>query len=397
MKNTLYKLDSKGKLRSWEISVTQNGSGASASVIIKAGLADGKKIETVVEITEGKNIGRSNETTPYAQACLEAQSTYDSKLRSGYCADAGACQQAVLGSGIPAPMLAQKYSPDGSQKSSKTLAQMKLVGERVHVQPKFDGNRCLIKVSADSVELYTRKGDRMLPVPHIEQQIRAAYDSLAETAGDGLYILDGELYTDAFSFNTLNGLMRREEKTAEHLEMLKLVNYHLYDVMGELAYDERRNLFSGFASANIKIVPSFEILATDENIRAKMEDFLSDGFEGLMIRRLDCGYENKRSWSLVKYKDFLDAEYKVVDIIEDARGGIVGAFVLEMDKPTADREGREIKTFRAGIKDLPQDESRKMLANKADFIGRLATVEFFSLSEYNVPRFPKLKGFRADV
>lgn len=392
---TLYKLDSKGKVRSWQIEV--KFSGYYPKIITTAGLLEGGKTVTEVVITTGKNIGRTNETTALQQAEFEAQATWNLKVRSGYVEDITQVRQAVLGSGIPAPMLAQKYSPNGEQKSSKTLVQMKLAGQKIHVQPKLDGNRCLIKINSDGVEMFTRKGDRMLPLPHIEEQILSCYEHILKS--DKTFILDGELYTTEFSFNTLNGLIRREEKTDEHLEMLRQVNYHIYDVMaGDLCYAERLCLIGQFRHTNIKLIPSFEIIASDTEIRKVMELFLADGYEGLMIRRLDTPYQNKRSWSLMKYKDFQDAEYKVVDIIEDARGGgIIGAFVLEMNEPAVDRDGREIKTFRAGIKDLSQDEGRKMLANKQDFIGRYATVEFFSLSEYSVPRFGKLKGFRADI
>ncbi len=345
----------------------------------------------------GKNIGRSNQTTALEQAQIEAKAARDAKIRSGYVEDVSKVRQSVLGSGIFAPMLAQKYSPDGSQTGSKTLARMKILGAKIHVQPKLDGNRCLAKINADGVELYTRKGDRILPVPHIEQQLLECYTDMLWNGST--IILDGELFTREFSFNALNGLIRRQDKTAEHLEMLGKVNYYVYDVMNlDREYLGRFEILQNFKSRNVFVIPSFEITATDEEIRYKMELFLSDGYEGLMIRRLDFPYENKRSWALCKYKNFQDAEYKLVDIIEDARGGgIVGAFVLEMDKPAFDRDGKLIKTFRAGVKDLSQEDARQMLENKSDYIGRFATVEFFSLSEYKVPRFPKLKGFRADV
>ena len=394
---TLYKLDSKGKVRSWQIQVVETGD--VVKIVTTSGLLDGGKTTTEIIVSGGKNIGRANETTPLAQAYAEANSTWDSKIRSGYVEDITQVKQSVLGSGIPAPMLAQKYSPDGSQKSSKTLAQMKLAGQMIHVQPKFDGVRCLTKITKDGIEMFTRKGDLMLPVPHIEAQIKEISQKLFNSIRSDEVILDGELYTDAFSFNTLNGLIRREDKTHEHLEMLKQVKYHIYDLMSDVHYAERHYILFTFYDneESLDVIPTYPIYATDENIRQKMETFLADGYEGLMIRRLDTPYEHKRSWSLVKYKDFQDAEYKVVDIIEDARGGIIGAFVLEMDVMTVDRDGREIKTFRAGVKDLSQEEGRKMLDNKSAYVGKFATVEFFSLSEYGVPRFPKLKGFRADV
>ena len=43
---------------------------------------------------------------------------------------------------------------------------------------------------------------------------------------------------------------------------------------------------------------------SDIGIRKYMESYLQLGYEGLMIRRLDMPYENKRSWSLCKYNFF---------------------------------------------------------------------------------------------
>lgn len=237
----------------------------------------------------------------------------------------------------------------------------------------------------------------MQSVPHIERELRQSYD---ENFSNGVQlILDGELYTDAFTFNALNGLLRREDKSAEDFRRLEQVKYHLYDTMSEKHYETRYdiiNLYFG-RHGSVRTVPSYPVNATDEEIRKMMETFLQQGYEGLMIRRLDTPYENRRSWSLVKYKDFRDAEYRVVDIIEDQRGsGLIGAFELELESPVTDRDGNRIRTFRAGVKDLTHEESRNLLAAKDSYIGRIATVEFFELSEYGIPRFGKLKGFRAD-
>lgn len=395
----LYKLDSKGKVRIWWIYVQEYSAGH-ADIVMESGLEGGKLVVNSIRITEGKNIGKANETTPFEQAVKEAQAKVELQLRSGYVRDKADLKQFTLGSGIPAPMLAQKYSPDGSQKGSKTLAKMKIEGEIIHVQPKYDGNRCLMKLTPDGVELYTRKGDRMLPIPHLEEQIFASYQLMNNNSLgislDGL-ILDGELFTDKFSFNTLNGLLRKEDKTEQQQEMLRQIDYRLYDVMTDEGYEERQRLIRAFRSQNVDVVPTYEIRATDDEIKKYLEKFLSEGHEGLMIRVLGKGYENKRSWQLVKCKLFEDEEFELSDIEEDARGGFVGAFIMKMNEPSVDRDGKPITEFKAGVSGLSQEEGAEMLKNKANYIGRIATVEFFGRSEYGVPRFPKLKGFRSDV
>ena len=69
---TLYGIDSKGNIKVWKGSVTDEGD---QSVIeYQFGLELGKKQVQTKTITDGKNIGRSNETTPYEQAVKELKS-----------------------------------------------------------------------------------------------------------------------------------------------------------------------------------------------------------------------------------------------------------------------------------------------------------------------------------
>ncbi len=158
MNVTLYQIDSKGKARSWQIRVVNNTN--SSDIVIETGLIDGKKVVNTTTISEGKNFGKANQTNHYTQAISEAKSTLDSQIRKGYVYDLKyAKSSSVLGSGIPAPMLAQKYHPTGEQSSSKTLSQLGLNGKEVIVQPKLDGNRCMIKIENGKIEMYTRKGD----------------------------------------------------------------------------------------------------------------------------------------------------------------------------------------------------------------------------------------------
>src|SRR5690554_2496327 len=71
---TLYKKNSKGKIQTWDIGVLNFGD--MARIIIKYGQQGGKIQETSDDIKEGKNLGKSNETNPFEQACLEAESKW---------------------------------------------------------------------------------------------------------------------------------------------------------------------------------------------------------------------------------------------------------------------------------------------------------------------------------
>ena len=395
----IHKRDSKGKAREWRIEVIDLGNSAEMKTI--AGLADGKKVESSVVITEGKNIGKANETTPLEQATKEAESKYKLKLRKEYVKDLKDAKQGVSGSGMQKPMLAQKYSRE-KKKGYKTLEQMKIGGQTVAFQPKIDGNRCLIVIDkALKATMWTRTGKQMpVQITHILDEV---VNSLKEFNGfEGLkkdLILDGELFSDEVTFNELNGALKRvKSKDAEKMlrakEVIKSVKYHLYDIMTSSNYRQRYSFLKDLFSDSVRPIENIEVELTQENIDKYLKKFLKEGHEGLMIRQLDMPYEHKRSWQLIKVKTFIDDEYELVDIIEDKRGGFVGSFVMKAPKGLTNREGKTIETFDAGVSGLTQEQGAEMLANKEDYIGKWATIECFELSEYGIPRFGKLKAFR---
>ena len=62
------------------------------------------------------------------------------------------------------------------------------------------------------------------------------------------------------------------------------------------------------------VVPTAEIYS-EATLNSVYGSYLEDGYEGQMVR-VDGSYENKRSKTLLKRKEFIDAEYKVLDISE---------------------------------------------------------------------------------
>ena len=72
-------------------------------------------------------------------------------------------------------------------------------------------------------------------------------------------------------------------------------------------------------------------------------------------------------------------------MIEDVRGSFVGSFVME---------NKNGGTFNAGASGQSEEERTEMWNNKDKYLGKMATIEYFGLSEYQVPRFPKMKAIR---
>ena len=155
--------------------------------------------------------------------------------------------------------------------------------------------------------------------------------------------------------------------------------------MKDVCYTVRAQFIAPFEAPNIEVISSTEITATNETIQEYLEKFLEEGHEGMMIRQLNMGYDHKRSWQLCKVKVFEDAEYMLIGFEEEARGGYVGAFIMKSESGI---------TFNAGASGQSVEERVEMWNNQDKYIGKMATVNYFGLSEYDVPRFPKFKGVR---
>lgn len=414
MTTELYQLNQRNQIKIWRIEVIDNGT--SSDIITTTGIEGGKLASSVVTIKEGKNFGKANETTHYTQAIADATSKITSKKDEGYNEDkTKATGQGVKGNGFIAPMLAEKYDPIGKQKGSKTLRQLNLLDTQVVLQAKFDGNRrvSVVKMESDntiSVTAFSREGKQFPVLSHIDNQLKECfakiYSYVNTKYGVTEYTIDGELMppvvsntkTKKFSFNRLNGLVKKYEDslTPQDVEDRNSIEYYIYDVYLPVGYETRDKVKNYFKHTHLHPVESTYVIATEDTLRKFLEESLAAGEEGAMIRQLGIPYEHKRSWQLCKYKLFSDEEFEVVGVEEDARGGFVGAFVCKMTTPSVDRNGNTIDTFKAGCK-MTHSELKEIWNNQDKYIGKFATIQYFELSEFQVPRFGKLVGFRNDV
>ena len=103
-----------------------------------------------------------------------------------------------------------------------------------------------------------------------------------------------------------------------------------------------------------------------------------------MIRQ-DTPYEFKRTKNLLKRKEFITEEYKVVEI-QEGNGNWAGyakRFILELTDGTQ---------FSSGVRGS-QDKLAELLKNKDNV--NWATCRYFELSNDGVPRFPVVIDYGA--
>lgn len=350
MIQTLYKLDSKGKIRMLEISTNKG------IIIQKSGLIDGALTIHTNE-SKPKNIGKSNETTSEEQAILEATSKIESKLKEGYfkTIEEAKSEKIIL------PMLAKVYKDESH----------KIDWNNCYVQPKLDGMRCLtfpgnIKIS--------RKNTSIENMDHIEVNLPATLNC----------VIDGELYVHGESF----------QKNMKYIKKYRAglsekIQYWVYDVISELPFIDRLILASTIVnqSKNCVLVETIKVNNHKEVIEAH-KNFVKEGFEGTIIRWGNDSYAiNKRSSNLLKHKDFIDETYKIVDVEPSDKDPEQGIIICETC-PSGQRFGNGMK--------FSHEERKEILKNKENYIGQMAEIRFFEYTDDDLPRFPVCVGFRLD-
>lgn len=357
---TLYKQTNTGKVQQWAVAVNGN------AVVTVYGLVDGKHQTTTDVIRIGKNLGRSNETTPPQQAELQAQQEWDGKIKEGYVPEIEIAKKTKNTLGAIEPMLAFPI-----EKKEKYVVFPGIA------QPKLDGLRCIAIIKDGKARLFSRTQKEYTTVPHIVEELEDVF------GGEDI-ILDGEIYSHEFKddFNSITHLAKRDEV---HEDSKKL-EYHIYDVVAPGGYRERMDKGDKLGLAEYCTWVQTVTVSSRDELEAYQAQCIAAGYEGAMYRNVEGPYEHKRSPYLLKVKNFKDEEFQVFGVEEGAGKlmGAVGAFVMQTSK-------------KVGFKAKPMGtlaQSQAYWQDRKSLIGKWGTVKYQSLTPDGVPRFPVFKAFR---
>ncbi len=352
-KTTLYKKDSKGKIRFVTLSHERN------KLIKETGLIGGKTV-IHTRVCHAKNEGKANATTAEEQAASECHSAMVKKLKEGYFDT----KDAAMNNTVTMPMLAHKYDSN-IKKVDSYLADDNLV-----CQPKLDGIRA--RITKDG-KMFSRKNREIDTMDHILQALKGI---------DLQYELDGELYIHGKTFQEVTSLVKKETENS------KDVVFHVYDVYDDSnGYKTRHRYLTDALSnvPNVEVVP-YEEAKSKSNIKAYAELKIKQGYEGIMLRETSSPYVvNKRSFSLLKYKLFEDVSLPIIDVTPDEARPTYGTIWV--------KDGKSIQKL--GMKGS-KEEREEILRNKEDYIGLIAEVRYFEKTDSGKLRHSYYHGIRID-
>ncbi len=364
---TLYKKDSKGKLRYLEITTDGDELVQISGVIGTENPIEHRKVCTP------KNVGKANETTGAEQAIAQAAALQTKKLRTGYFET----QHDAETIEVIKPMLAKDYFKEIRKLKGKPLA----------LQAKLDGIRCIVTWDAEkrSISAKTRENKDIDTIGHILDELKATLSSSPSC------IIDGELYSHGLTFQENTKLVKNSYKDVAPLDR---IDYCVYDIVDTSSKDNFRTRFLkllNILSINelVYVTPCMtwwiDADKPDE-IREQYKQCIDWGYEGLMVRVIDSKYKvNARSSDLLKYKEFIDTALVIVDITPNTANPSHGtAWVIY--------NGHKQKT---GSK-ISHAERELMLTNKDDYIGKTAEIRYFEETDEGKMRFAYYHGLRID-
>lgn len=374
----LYKRTATGAVEVWKCAFSKDD--VAGYIHLSHGQHGGKMQDSTETISKGKNAGRANATTPQQQAELEARARWRKKNeREGYVTELSRAQAGDTDAeGGIAPMLAQPEDKG-----------IKKVVYPAHVQRKFNGNRCISVLDLDRVEasLWSRKRKRIKSLPHIEAAYLSAIRAGVFAHLESPVVLDGEIYRHGWSLQKISGFCRTDDPKPGHEEL----QHHVYDLPSDSGSETHRRARLEGIFAVLDAAPKgpdfpivrVETLLVDSYAAVKAfhdEVAIPEGYEGAIVRNLHGTYEaGKRSYNLVKVKEFHELEVEIRDVVE-GRGKFAGKAIFKC----VTAKGAPVDCSAPGT----MEDRADFFANRDKLVGKMLTIKFFEYSDDGVPLFP---------
>jgi len=375
MQRHLFKLSKQNKILHYVVQVIDNKT--SSQLVTDKGQFLGAYQSDTKEFVIGKNVGRANETTHFQQAISEADSKVNKQKDEGY--------KLWDGDLVPGPNVAKEIlewltdqgkgtDASGDLKPMLAHKDLKSIKFPCLIQRKYDGIRCFSKVNGGTT-MKSRNGKDFNYLQHIMNDLGLNFTNC---------IVDGELYSNTLTFQEILSSVKREQASN------KLISLRIYDVIPldnlKLKQSERVNLLNLKQDSTCLHPVETYTVNNIEEVKVYFAQFIEEGYEGAILRNLNGEYEfGGRSRDLIKYKEFDDDEFEIVDVIE-ASGRDEGTAIFVM----CNKNDQIFNARPKGTREI----RREYLLNKKELIGKMGTVQYQGLTDDGVPRFPVFKCVR---
>jgi len=283
----------------------------------------------------------------------------------------------------------------------------KVTGKKL-IEVKLDGVRVITIVRADGrVDMFSRNGKELLNFPHICEQISAVVKAKS-TSKDMDLVLDGEIMSSSFQ-DLMTQVHRKSDVKANDAIL------NLFDVLPLADFEKgfynktqrvRSTMVQFWVGQNQEMLPNVTCLANEEvdldtaegqtRYKEINAQAVAGGYEGIMIKDPEAGYECKRSVAWLKLKPFIEVSLEVVDV-EEGTGRNVGRLGAIVCQGVDDG-----KTIRVNVGSGFSDSDRDSYwVSRDSLLGQIVEVRADAVTQnqdgtYSLrfPRFLRFRGFQ---
>ena len=398
---TLYARDSKGKILQWNIQIVTTG--MQVDIRKSYGEFDGAQALRWQRNIQGKNIGKSNETSPSEQARLICESNIKRKKDKGYMSlvdldiliDGDEDLELTLNKKLPKyredasgdvkPMKCQQYyrskknwtAPDGSLWDDRKYYYLKnpyvekepksiITKFPCMCQPKINGVRATIKIDGNQAKIKSKEG-LTYRIPQILDYCNMNID-LFQYKGIDL-VLDGELYIHGEPLSEISSAVKRASLITQRVVFI------LFDLAIPVATQTQRwklikllrEQFNNSLNCPIQVISTY-MINNDKEAQTITDKFISQGYEGSIFRNPTSEYKfGSRPMTMTKLKRTISHEFTITNIVAQEKDSTLGNFQCLSSKGD---------TFLVTPKGT-EEYKRELLKKKISYKGKKLTCTFY--------------------
>lgn len=246
----------------------------------------------------------------------------------------------------------------------------------VIIEPKFDGVRLLAYIQEDKISFFSRGGKEFHNFDFLKHEILAIIGTNHKNL-----ILDGELTSR--TFNQIVSEVHTKDT------QIKDAVYNVFDIPS-VNYDQKQRkiklyeLFGENNSDTIRVVPW--VLISSKKIQEHYQIYLTEGFEGAIVKDPDANYVNKRDPSWMKLKEINEMDVKIISLFEGTGkySGMMGGM---------DCSGENGMTVSVGT-GFSDEQRQEFWNSREELNGRMVEIKFQNATVKNSVRHPRFVRFR---
>jgi DNA ligase-1 len=281
------------------------------------------------------------------------------------------------------------------------------VSGKKFIEVKLDGVRVITIVRADGrVDMFSRNGKELANFPHIAEQI----SNVVKTHGSSNnmdVVLDGEIMSSSFQ-DLMKQVHRKDNVEAGDaiLNLFDVIPLEDFEKGNWNKRQEDRSAMVYYWHKTYKdMLPNVTVVGhelVDLDTPAGKQRFkeinahaVAGGYEGIMIKDPEAGYECKRTVAWLKLKPFIEVTLSVV-AVEEGTGrneGRLGALVC-----SGTDDGKDIRVnvgsgFSDSLRDSYWGERTKLIEQLVEVRADAITQNQDGTYSLRFPRFLKFRGF----